>query len=115
MSAAAYFFVHATVPEGREDEFNTWYEQEHIPKTLRYPGIASAHRYRLLDSGSGDPGSPISPDESKYRYLVVYEFQDEATLRGFLKSPYLKELKADFDSRFQDSVRQRFLYSQVWP
>ena len=45
-----------------EDEFNRWYEQEHIPEKLEVPGFRSARRFQADDGAS--------------RYLAVYELDD---------------------------------------
>ena len=52
----------ATVDPDHEDEFNRWYNEEHLPDVRRrFPQITSARRYRATDGQ--DP-----------RYLVVYEY-----------------------------------------
>lgn len=54
---------------GREDEFNEWYANEHIPDMLAVPGIVSARRYVALEE-------PVQADEeSSYRYLAIYEIE----------------------------------------
>ena len=50
-----------------EDEFNDWYDHEHIPLRMAVPGFLSAQRYRV----SGAP-----------HYLVVYEMQSAAVLQS---------------------------------
>ena len=47
--------------------------------------------------------------------MAVYEFQDEDTLRRFVDSPHMKELRADYERHFASSERARFGYVQVWP
>lgn len=42
-----------------EDEFNRWYQQQHIPERLGVPGFRTARRYRALGSGPA--------------YMAVYE------------------------------------------
>lgn len=55
------------VSEEREGEFNTWYDQVHIPQILqRVPGITGCTRYRHDDGGPGRPD---------HRYLAVYEIE----------------------------------------
>ena len=52
----------------REDEFNAWYDETHVPEVLALPGFVSAKRYRLVPGpGVGTP--PANP------YLVVYELE----------------------------------------
>ena len=98
------FVVKATISKDREAAFNRWYNEEHVPQFLRYPGAVSARRYRAI---MGD---------DKYQYMAVYEMQDEPTFRRFMESNHLKELKADYDAKFGNvSERERFAYLQVWP
>jgi hypothetical protein len=47
------------VAEGAEDEFNRWYQQQHVPERLAVPGFRTARRYRAVD------GQPA--------YMAVYE------------------------------------------
>jgi hypothetical protein len=43
--------VFADVPADVEDEFNRWYDEEHIPERLSIPGVLSAARYTALEGG----------------------------------------------------------------
>ena len=52
--------------EGKEQEFNEWYDNQHILDVLSIPGNVSAQRYRVADSQLPNRSSP-------YRYLAVYE------------------------------------------
>jgi antibiotic biosynthesis monooxygenase (ABM) superfamily enzyme len=102
--ATALFCVKATITKDREEAFNRWYNQEHCPQVLRYPGAVSARRYRAILG------------EDKFQYMALYEFQDEPTLRAFLDSPHFKQLVADYNASFGGvSERARSAYTQVWP
>ena len=48
-----------------EDEFNAWYDTEHIPVRMAAPGFIGARRYRATESDD---------------YLVVYEMASMAAL-----------------------------------
>jgi hypothetical protein len=48
--------------EGRDAEFNEWYDAEHVPDVLALPGFVRAERFAVHPLG----------DESM-RYLTVYE------------------------------------------
>ena len=56
------FMVFANGVEGREEEFNTWYETVHLAEVLTLPGFVSAQRFQLL-------GDPLGGT----KYLAVYE------------------------------------------
>jgi hypothetical protein len=64
---AAVLFSEMTPDLAWEDEFNDWYDHEHIPLRMAVPGFLSAQRYRV----SGAP-----------HYLVVYEMQSAAVLQS---------------------------------
>src|SRR5262245_28325791 len=49
-----------------EDEFNAWYNDEHIPELLRVPGFATGRRFRAIE------GQP--------RYAAMYELSSIAAL-----------------------------------
>lgn len=52
----------------REDEFNTWYSEVHLPDIRAIPGFVAARRYRLHTAeGQPDPGL--------HTYLAVYEVE----------------------------------------
>ena len=49
--------VWCEVPDEIEDEFNRWYNEEHIEERLSVPGILSAARYEAVVSGTQAPRS----------------------------------------------------------
>jgi hypothetical protein len=102
--ATVLFVVKATITRDREDAFNRWYNEEHVPQFLRFPGAVSARRYRAIMG------------EDRFQYMAVYEVQDEATFRRLMDSEHMKQLRADYDATFGPvSERARFAYVQVWP
>ena len=62
--------------EGREDDYNDWYDNQHLDDVLRIPGVVCAQRFRL---------SPVhrklAPDALRYMALYMIETDD---LRGVL-------------------------------
>ncbi len=48
MSARAILLVLMQPPPAFEEEFNCWYDTEHIPERLAVPGFTSARRYACL-------------------------------------------------------------------
>jgi hypothetical protein len=64
----AYIQTVVTAPVvGREDEFNRWYDDSHLPEVLQVPGFVAGRRYALTGPGSAD-GS---------RFLAIYEIETE--------------------------------------
>lgn len=64
------FLVLANPVEGREDAFNDWYTNVHLPDVMRIPGVVAAQRYRLTEDQR--PGG-VHP----YRYLAIYECETD--------------------------------------
>jgi hypothetical protein len=56
-SETYYFFVFSNPVAGHEDEYNRWYDQQHVPDVVAIPGFVSAQRfvknelplYRMVD------------------------------------------------------------------
>ena len=57
--------------EGRDDEFNQWYDNRHIPDALDVPGYRAAQRFRLADIQMA--GAPESP----WRYLAIFDMETD--------------------------------------
>jgi hypothetical protein len=53
----------------REDEYNEWYSETHIPEVRTVPGFTSARRYKLSTSQS------VPLDDSVPTYLAVYDVE----------------------------------------
>ena len=61
--------------EGREDEFNEWYQSRHLPDVTAVPGFHSAQRFKLA--------KVLSKGASAKPYLSIYEIETndlEATI-----------------------------------
>jgi hypothetical protein len=61
--AKGIMVVASSPAEGREDEYNEWYNQEHIPALLSVPGFVSARRFRVRGDTDG------------HKYLAIYELE----------------------------------------
>jgi hypothetical protein len=60
---------------GREDEFNRWYDDTHLPEMLQVPGFVAGRRYTLTGPRAAD----------RPRFLAVYEIETDdlaATLQA---------------------------------
>lgn len=65
-------------PPAMEEEFNAWYDEEHLPERLAIPGFRSARRWVAdLAPGAG-------------KYLATYELDSPAVLSS---PPYLQRLR----------------------
>jgi hypothetical protein len=43
---------------GREADYDYWYQNVHLPQVCAIPGVSSAQRFRLVDTGSGAASGP---------------------------------------------------------
>ena len=80
--AKKYTFVVLTNPTpGKEEEFNRWYNEQHIPDVLQARGFVAAQRFRLADQGN-------APDADRsHKYLALYEIETddiEASLKDLM-------------------------------
>lgn len=60
---SALLMVWADVPADKEDDFNAWYNEEHLAERLAIPGVLSGARYE-----SDSPGAP--------KHLAMYELEN---------------------------------------
>lgn len=62
MPGQVLFTLRTDIEPAVEDEFNAWYDEEHIPELLAVPGMLTGTRYRAL---VGEP-----------KYLAIYDARD---------------------------------------
>ena len=55
--------------EGRDEEFNRWYEDVHLTDILAVPGFIAARRFEAADAQM--TGVP------KHRYMTLYEIETD--------------------------------------
>lgn len=69
------YLVFSNPAEGREQEFNEWYDNVHVPDVLSMPGMLSAQRFELFvaELNKVEGGMPLPP----HRYLTVYEMEGD--------------------------------------
>lgn len=82
---------------GRDDEFNSWYDQIHIGDVLRVDGVRAARRFRAVDAG-------------EWRYAAIYDLECEdpnavmAEILARWKTEQMPGTDAFDDSRFIMSI-----------
>ncbi len=69
--------VWADVPADQEDEFNRWYNEEHLPERMAIPGFLSGARYEAVKGGP--------------KHLAYYELESAAVL----ETPAYKKVQAN--------------------
>jgi hypothetical protein len=86
--------------QGREDEYNAWYDEVHLPDLVALPGVASAQRFR--QSTAGPQGSRS--------YLAVYELSaDPAEVLAALSAGM-----SDGSIRMSDAIDMSSISMTVW-
>ncbi len=106
------FTVGHDVPPNREEEFNEWYNTEHIPAMVnRVPGFVTARRFRDVGD-SLPPGSGKASSSPKY--VTVYDLGDEKVLES---ETFLKETNSPWSSWIRSwySRRFRILARRIYP
>jgi hypothetical protein len=84
---------------GREEEFDRWYREEHLPDLLGVDGVIAAQRFEFA-TAFGSPG----PD---HRYLALYEVEADspeaaiATLTAALREPGRVRSSGSLDRDFR--------------
>lgn len=98
----AKLMVFSNAKDGRDDEYNEWYDTTHLGDVLAVPGVTAGARYRAKDVA--DAGAP------EHRYLAVYELDrdPDAVLRD------LAERAAADPSRMSDSLDMSSVKITVW-
>ena len=94
------YIVHTDIPDHIVDEYNAWYDKEHLPRCAGIPGVLRARRYRAT---AGNP-----------QYLTAYElsgpdvWESPAALAA-RKTPWTEKMRSLF------SNTRRALYKLVAP
>lgn len=85
MKNSKFLLIVATdVDDEIEEEFNQWYEKEHLPELLKVPGVLGAKRYISM---SGTP-----------KYTTIYEHENEYVRE---KEEYKRILNTDWAKKIR--------------
>jgi hypothetical protein len=86
----AVLIVRAVVDPNRRDDFDTWYENEHLPDAHKAFSPLSANRGWCKD----DPNT----------HIAVYEFSSLGEATKAIESQAIKELIIEFDRHWDGFV-----------
>ena len=83
------YIVHTDIPDDIVDEYNTWYDSEHLPRLVTVPGVMRARRYTAV---TGNP-----------RYLTAYELADPGAFESpeglqARKTPWTAKMRSLFQN-----------------
>jgi hypothetical protein len=70
MTERGLFIVFTKPTDGMEDEYNKWYDEQHVHDVARIPGVVSAQRYEVAHPGPGG-GEPT------HKYMAIYEIEGD--------------------------------------
>jgi hypothetical protein len=103
MAQKGFLLVFMNPPPAFDEEFNAWYDSEHIPERLSVPGFLTGLRY--INIAGGAP-----------RYLAMYDLENY----GVLETPEYLRVAYDNSSPWTKRVTararvQRFAGNQVHP
>ena len=87
---AAYLIVRADVEETSREEFDYWYETEHLPNALR--------DFKAIGAMRG--WSEVEPNI----HLAFYEFPDLTTANDLLQSDLMRDFIKNFDRQWDGKV-----------
>jgi hypothetical protein len=96
--------VYTDVPAEHEDEFNRWYNEEHIAERLSIPGVLNAARYVAVRGGP--------------KYLACYELDAPETYFSKTWQHYLKNPTPWSQRMSPDVIGQNFIrnvYRLLYP
>lgn len=102
MANTGFLLVTMQPPPAFEEEFNAWYDSEHIPERLAVPGILTARRYV---SASRHP-----------KYLAMYDLESHAVMTSpaYVKVGYGNA--SPWTKRVTSRVNPwRATGDQIWP
>ena len=104
MSSGAILIFSAEVIPGKEEEFNKWYDEHHIPLfSQKLPGLKKVKRFY---SKRAEP-----------QFLAIYEYDSFDDLKKSLSSEEMKAAAADADSQkgILISSSKTSVYDQIFP
>jgi hypothetical protein len=83
------YIVHTDIPDHIIDEYNEWYDNEHLPRLVTVPGVVRARRYTAV---AGNP-----------RYLTAYELTDPNAFESpeglqARKTPWTAKMRSLFEN-----------------
>jgi antibiotic biosynthesis monooxygenase (ABM) superfamily enzyme len=92
------------VDPDHEEEFNRWYNEEHLLERLEIPGYISARRFKLEEG------------EGVLKYLCIWKLEDASPLQS---EEYMAQQRrsSELRDRAHSYIKQRArgLYKQIYP
>ncbi|WP_051163595.1 hypothetical protein [Nocardia brevicatena] len=96
--------VHSSPRDGRDAEYNTWYDMVHLPDVLQVDGFVAARRFVAVPSIHGE--TPELP------YLAVYEI-DTDDLPAALAALSAAAERMEIHPAFDRATQQTFAFTEL--
>lgn len=78
MSDENYLVALTNPVEGKEAEYNRWYDEVHVPDMLSLPGVTWGQRFALPGTQTVGSSAPTDGPAPTHRYLALYRFSGDA-------------------------------------
>ncbi|TRM66848.1 hypothetical protein BD626DRAFT_484023 [Schizophyllum amplum] len=96
----------------REEEFNKWYNEEHLALLEKVPGWLRGRRYTLV----GAKARGAAP-EAQLKYLAVHElshdgFMESAELKEAMSTPWREDVMKDVTNKIMRSFKLNVVYEK---
>jgi hypothetical protein len=102
MTQKGFLLVLMQPPDNIEEEFNAWYDTEHVPERLAVPGVLTAIRF---SSVSATP-----------KYLAMYDLESESVLESGAYKRVAGENSSPWTKRVTGKTKvYRSVGSQIYP
>ncbi|MDX3905882.1 MAG: hypothetical protein QHC78_09360 [Pigmentiphaga sp.] len=93
------YIVQADIPAELVDEYNHWYDQEHLPRLVKVPGVRRARRYTAIDA------SPY--------YLTAYDIDAPETWESpaalaARKTPWTERMRGVFQNSRRSMLKREY-------
>ena len=79
------------IDPAHEEDFNRWYEEEHLDERMAIPGFINARRFTAIEGGP--------------KYLALYDLE----LPEVLQSPAYRHVVGDGTSEWTRRMQKRFI------
>lgn len=87
----ALLLVMMDVDPSVEEEFNRWYDEEHVPERLAMPGFISGRRFKAVEGGP--------------KYLALYELESPEALQSEVYLRFVSSDRTEWTRRMQQEFR----------
>ncbi|MFH1027175.1 MAG: hypothetical protein V1791_04150, partial [Pseudomonadota bacterium] len=85
------------IESAREEEFNKWYNDVHVPEVLNIPGVISGSRYRA-----------VKPVGRQSKYLALYEVEGVDLIPSITANPSVKRGLDEWRKQWGSAAEVRF-------